>query len=178
VTDIFRQLWADLGVNPWPALALVISTTVLFWFFTGVTYWLGPRLRLRVSPASLALMTVIGAITARAILGQTPTLVGGLIALTILFFWEWVLRHSSRWFTRGRRRHREAWVVMADGVANPAILDKLAITEVNLWVRLRRAGVTRLADVHLAIIEADGSLTVVRAGQVLDEELMTGVSAE
>jgi uncharacterized membrane protein YcaP (DUF421 family) len=178
VTDILRHLWRELGIDGWQVLALVIATTALFWVFTGLIHWLGPRLRLRVSTASLALMTVIGAVTARAILGNTPNLAGGVIALAILFFWETVLRRGARWLRRRRHSHRKAWAVLVDGKANHAFLDDLGITEGNLWIRLRRAGVTRLADVHLAIIESDGSLTVIRAGQGIDHELLTGVVTE
>jgi uncharacterized membrane protein YcaP (DUF421 family) len=64
---------------------------------------------------------------------------------------------------------------MVDGEANQAVLDHLGITERNLWIRLRRAGVTRLADVQFAIIEADGAITVVQQGRAVDPELLTGV---
>ncbi|MDR1710609.1 MAG: DUF421 domain-containing protein [Propionibacteriaceae bacterium] len=174
---MIENLWRELGIGPWQAIALVIATTVLFWFFTWLTHTFGPRMRLRVSTASLALMTVIGAITARSILGDSPTMTGGIIALTVLFFWEWVLRRGSRRIRRVMGTHRKAWAVMRDGAIDEALLDHLGITEANLWIRLRRGGITRLADVAWAIIESDGSLTVIRKGVEVDPELLTGVDA-
>jgi uncharacterized membrane protein YcaP (DUF421 family) len=171
-------LWDLLGISWWETVALIIATSVLFWVFTGLVHWFGPRMRLRVSTASLALMTVIGAVTARSILGPRPTMAAGVIALVVLFFWEWVLRRSSRWWREKRHTHRKAWAIMVDGEANAEFLDRLGITERNLWIRLRRAGVTRLDDVHLAIIEADGGLTIIRRGQGIDKELLTGVVTE
>ncbi|MDR1767940.1 MAG: DUF421 domain-containing protein [Propionibacteriaceae bacterium] len=173
---MWERLWAELGIGGWQALALVVATTVLFWFFTWLMHAFGARLRLRVSTASLALMTVVGAITARSILGERPTMAAGVIALTVLFFWEWVLRRGSRWLRRRRGVHRLAWLVMADGQVRPEPLRKLGISEGNLMIRLRRAGVTALRQVEYAIIESDGSLTVVRAGQDVDPELLVGVA--
>jgi uncharacterized membrane protein YcaP (DUF421 family) len=171
---MLENLWKNLGIGLWPAISLIIATTVLFWFFTWLTHTFGPRMRLRVSTASLALMTVIGAITARSILGDTPTMMAGIIALTVLFFWEWVLRRGSARLRRRRTRHK-AWAVLKDGVVRPEFLRHLGITEANLWIRLRRAGVTKLDDVAWAIIESDGSLTVIPKGTQIDPELLTGV---
>ncbi|MDR1851161.1 MAG: DUF421 domain-containing protein [Propionibacteriaceae bacterium] len=168
-------LWFDLGVSWDQALAVVISGTFLYWFFTLVLKLLGPRFKLRVSTASVAMMMLIGALTARAILGQSPTMLGGAIALLTVMFWEWVLFHTSRWM-RGRSFiTRDARAVVVDG---KVVLDQLAavgISEGNLYIRLRRAGVSRLDQIKYAIIETDGSLTVMRAGQEVDNELLTDV---
>jgi uncharacterized membrane protein YcaP (DUF421 family) len=172
---VIDNLWRELGIGFWQAIALVIATTVLFWFFTWLVHTFGPRMRLRVSTASLALMTVIGAITARSILGDTPTMMAGIIALTVLFFWEWVLRRGSRRLRRMGHGRRKAWAVMKDGEVNRTLLDHLGITEANLWIRLRRAEVTQLSQVAWAIIESDGSLTVIPKGAEVDPEILTDV---
>jgi uncharacterized membrane protein YcaP (DUF421 family) len=173
---VMENLWKVLGIGWWPAIGLVIATTVLFWFFTWLNHVFGQQMRLRVSTASLALLTIIGAITARSILGDTPTMAAGIIALTVLFSWEWVLRHCSSRFLR-RTRDR-AWPVVRDGVVDGEFLRQLGITEVSLWIRLRRAGVTRLDDVAWAIVESDGALTVIRRGTQLDPELLAGVAGQ
>jgi uncharacterized membrane protein YcaP (DUF421 family) len=167
-------LWSELGIGFEQAVALVIATTVLFWFFTWLMHAFGPKLRMRVSTASLALMTVIGAITARSILGEKPTMTAGLIALAVLFFWEWVLRRASRWLRR-RGVRRKAWAVMVDGVACADRLNRLAMSEAGLMIRLRRAGVRQLAEVKLAILEADGTLTVIRTDEIVDPQILQGV---
>ncbi|MDR0365461.1 MAG: hypothetical protein LBH68_01320, partial [Bifidobacteriaceae bacterium] len=75
---------------------MIVSTSVLFWVFSALMMWFGQRLRLRVSITTLALMTVIGAVTARAMLGDAPKLAGGLIALVVLFAWEHAVRLVTR----------------------------------------------------------------------------------
>jgi uncharacterized membrane protein YcaP (DUF421 family) len=64
---------------------------------------------------------------------------------------------------------------MTDGVAIPERLARVHLTEATLMIRLRRAGVRHLEDVQSAIVEADGSLTVVRKGEAVDPELLVGV---
>jgi uncharacterized membrane protein YcaP (DUF421 family) len=136
---------------------------------------LGQALKLRVSVMTLALAAVIGAVTARSMLGDTPKLAGGLVALVVLFGWTWVVETAAgrSW---GRRLPKLARAVVVDGQVDDTMLKLSRIRLSDLWVRLRRAGVTHLADVRYAIVESDGSFTVVRLGQDVDRELLTGVA--
>jgi len=172
VTRMTEAFWGYIGLTRWHVLALLVSTSVLFWFFTISMRVFGPRLRLRVSVSSLALMTIVGSVTARSMLGSNPTLAAGMICLTVMFVWESTFRLWQKW--RRRPAHR-ARAVLVDGMVDTATLRQAGITESDLWIRLRRAGVLRRADARVAILEGDGSLTVIRAGQAVDRELVADV---
>jgi uncharacterized membrane protein YcaP (DUF421 family) len=172
---VIESVWRELAIT-WPqAAAVAVSTTVLFWVFAGLLAWLGQALNLRVSVMALAVAAVIGAVTARSMLGDAPKLAGGLVALVVLFGWAWAVETATggRW---GRRLPKLARAVVVDGQVDDAMLKLSRLRPSDLWVRLRRAGVTRLADVRYAIVENDGSFTVVRAGQDIDRELLAGVA--
>jgi uncharacterized membrane protein YcaP (DUF421 family) len=172
-----ESLWSELTITGPQFAAVAISTSVLFWVFSGLMAWFGQRLRLRVSVATLALMTVVGAVTARSMLGESPKLMAGLVALAVLFAWEFVFVVAGR---RWRWRHpsARARAVVVDGRLNEAALRLAGIRSTDLWIRLRRAGVTELAKVRYAIVEGDGSITVIRHGQRIDPELLTGVALQ
>ena len=164
----------ELGVTGWQVASLAIGATVLFWVFTWLISVFNQRMQARVSGASVALMMLIGSVTARSMLGEQPTMVAGLIVLAVLFFWEgvfvWLRRHWRRAFS-GRKAH----AVLQNGVIDEGALRLAHLSHADLLVRLRHAGVWRLADVDLAVVERDGSLTVVRAGQPVDDEFLADV---
>lgn len=169
VEDAF---WDYIGLTGWQVLALIVSTSVLFWFFSVSMRAFRSRLQLRVSVSSLALMTLVGAVTARSMLGAHPTLAAGVVCLAVMLGWEAVFRAWRRW---RKQPPRPAHAVVVDGHADPSVLSGVGITEADLWIRLRQAGVLRRADVRAAIVETDGTLTVIRAGQPVDPEMLADV---
>ena len=137
--------------------------------------YLGQQMRARVTVTSFALMAVIGSVTARSMLGNHPTMSGGIIALLVLFAWEAVFRLLGGRLRRPLVPVRHARVVLTDGVVNHNALKQAHVGMTDLMVRLRHAGITHLADAAMVIVERDGTLTVIRAGQTVDEELLAGV---
>ncbi|MDR0847549.1 MAG: DUF421 domain-containing protein [Propionibacteriaceae bacterium] len=172
---MFQAMWDQLGITGWQALAVVVSTTVLFWVFTFLMSYLGQQMRARVTVTSFALMAVIGSVTARSMLGNHPTMSGGIIALLVLFAWEAVFRILGSRLRRPIVPVRQARVVLTDGVVDEEALKQAHVRTTDLMVRLRHAGITHLSDAGLVIVERDGTLTVIRAGQTVDEELLAGV---
>ncbi len=72
-----------LGMQPLGAVAIVLSTVLLYFSFALLLRWYGQRMYASPSSLDLAVVTVLGAIVGRAILGQVPTLSGGLLALAV-----------------------------------------------------------------------------------------------
>jgi len=168
-----NTLISELGVTGWQVVSLVIAATVLFWVFTWIISFFGQRLLLGVSGSSVALMMLVGAVTARAMLGDQPTMAAGIIVLAVLFFWESIFAVLRR-----RRRSmpgRSARSVLQNGVIDEDGLRLAHLNRADLVVRLRRAGVTRMQDVELAIVERNGTLTVIRAGQQIEDEFLADV---
>lgn len=164
-----------LGIPPLGALAVVLSTIVLYGAITSLLSRAGQRLYASPSSLDLAVVTVLGAIVGRSILGQVPTLSGGLLALGTLFVVEGVagrVRRSAR--VVARRRHR-AVAVMVAGQVQRGELVRLGLDESALWSALRGAGVHAPQDVAVAVVEADGRFTVLRAGEEVHPAALTGV---
>lgn len=171
-----EQIWAHVGISPFGALSVVISSTVLYVVYAGLLRFFGQRLYVGVSTFSVALVALIGAITARATLGDSPTLLGGLVALGTLLVLESAFGSWSRHFPRARQRfHRPPVVLM---VGRQVCVDELArhhLSETQLWSRLRQKGIVNRAQVGVVILEPSGSLTVLRAGATYDPTLLRGV---
>ncbi len=164
-----------LGFHPVGALAIVVSTVLLYVAFATYLNHAGQRLYASPSSLDLAIVTVVGAIVGRSILGQVPTLSGGLLALVTLFALESVggrVRRSER--MQARRRQR-AVAVMVAGQVDRSELHRLGLDEAVLWSALRGAGIGSPREVALAVVEQDGGFTVLRRGQEVHPAALTGV---
>ncbi len=177
------ELWAYLGITGAGALSVVIASTVLYVGYSALLSAWGPRLFLSPSTLSLSLLTVLGAVSARAMLGHFPTLGGATVAILTLVLLEAVLgrmRQASRAATvsrrrgRIRRRHRPI-VVMVDGQVVARTLTTVRLTEDELYARLRQSGLRHREDAALVIVEARGTLTIVHRGTTIDPALLADV---
>ncbi|MEZ5184462.1 MAG: DUF421 domain-containing protein [Candidatus Nanopelagicales bacterium] len=164
-----------LGIHPIGALAIVLSTVLLYFSFALLLRWYGQRMYASPSSLDLAVVTVLGAIVGRAILGRVPTLAGGLLALAVLFGLEAIVgrvRRTEAVRTRGRHR---AVAVMVDGRIDRTEMHRHHLDDNVLWSALRGAGVRNPADAALVVLEQNGRFSVLRAGEPIHPAALTGV---
>jgi uncharacterized membrane protein YcaP (DUF421 family) len=170
------DLTAHLGISAIGALSVAVSATVLYAAMALVLKIWGRRLAVSASTVSVALVTLIGAIAARATLGDSPTLMGGLVAIGTLLVLEQVFgQWAGALAMRRQRWSRSPVVLMVGQRIRDRELRHYGITEAHLWSQLRLRGVVHRSDVGLVILEPRGSVTVVRSGTRLDRHTMHGV---
>lgn len=170
------EFWYQVGIS-WPQVVGVVGATVVLYLVYAAVLglWL-QRLQSSTSTLSLVLGTVMGAVMARAMLGNAPTLLGGLIALVTLAAMEsgfGFLR--TKGVTRRRAQQRPARVVLREGRVLASELRAAHLHEQDLDIRLRLAGVRSRSELALVILESRGTLTVLRTGQTIDAELVEDV---
>ena len=70
-------LWHDyLGISWTGAAGVVLSTIVLYLFFSLLVHLSGTRLMATMSTASFVVLAVVGGVSARSMLGESPTMIG------------------------------------------------------------------------------------------------------
>ena len=172
----FEELWYQIGASPAGALGVLIASVCLYLVFTLILQVAGPRLSANPSMLSFAVMALLGSLVARAILGNTPTLVGGLIAASTLLVMEYTIGRIRLGVDRiFIRRGPRPTVVMIHGHMLQWQLHHLGLREAQLLTLLRRGGVTHVIDTDLAILEPRGGLTIVHRGETIDARLVRGV---
>lgn len=175
--SVWDQVWYNVGITPGGAIGVVLASTVLYLVYTLVMHLLGPRLMAAPSVLSFTLVALFGAIAARAMLGNSPTLVGALLAISTLLVLESFLgRLQDSVMKLLRVKGPRAAVVMVHGHVIEPHLRLRHLSRDDLMAMLRRAGIHRLEDAELVILENRGSLTVVRAGEKVDSALIAGVA--
>ena len=172
--DAMGELWSHIGITPGGALGVMVASMALYVMYAVVLAVWGPRLFSSSSTLSMALLTVLGSLFARAMLGDFPTLGGALVAATTLLVLEALLGRLRRPLARTLGRHRPR-VVMVEGAFVPRPRRGRVASEADLLTRLRAAGVRRVEDAALVIVESRGGLTVLRTGQRIDTRLLAGV---
>lgn len=171
-----HPLWFQIGISGWGALGVVIATTVLYLAYTLVMHLLGPRLMSAPSVLSFTLVALFGAIAARAMLGNSPTLAGALIAILTLVTLESLLGRIQDGAAKVLHlKGPRPTVVMVHGHVITPHLNRRHLQADHLMAMLRRAGIHRVEDAELVILENRGSLTIVRAGERIDAALVADV---
>lgn len=170
-------VWRDyLGISWSGAVGVVLSTVVLYAFFSLLVQVSGQRLMANPTVGSFVVLAVIGGVTARATLGESPTLLGALLVLNTLMLLEWLtgtLRRTGS--SRSMGALRRPAVVMVGGSTVPGALRRRRLSEPDLLNRLRISGVRDLSRVELVILENRGTLTIVSEGATIDAALVAGV---
>ena len=151
-------LWHDyLGISWTGAAGVVLSTIVLYLFFSLLVHLSGTRLMATMSTASFVVLAVVGGVSARSMLGESPTMIGALLVLNTLMVME-ALMGTFRRLARSAAAHR-----------------RRRLTEAGLHDRLRIGGVLDPAEVELVILEERGGLTIVRRGERIAPALLADV---
>lgn len=156
---------------------MVLSSTILYFSYALLLRFWGRRLRASLSVFSVAVVTVAGSITARAMLGNIPTLTGGFIALIVIFSWEAIARHPKiRPLFKFKLASTQAELVMLEGVILTDQLKTFRLSEEVLWTKLRQAGITHRNQVALGLLESNGQLTILRSGNTIDSALLASIT--
>jgi len=169
------SLWDLLTVTPRVALSVVISTVVMYLVMVLLVRTLGPRVLSGMSGFDLAALIAFGAIIGRTALGLLPTLASGLIALATL-----VTLQGTIGVIRGYRfglavvDHHPV-MLMAGGCLLADNMAQAHVMPSEVQSRLRMAGVRNADEVAAVILEPNGAVSVLKRGELLDPQLLSGV---
>lgn len=169
-----ENLWYYIGITPTGALAAFLATIAMYLLFVGMVRLWWRHIGVTRSSFQIALAAVLGAIAGRSMLGETPTIAGGIIVLTTLLALEGAVGWARN---AGRMNARRSGgvIVMRDGNVDNGALRKLAISEHDLWVSLRQHGVRGFESRGAVIVEHNGALTVLTEATPIDRRLLAGV---
>ena len=171
-------LWHQIGISPSGAVGVVLATVLLYIAFSLVVRFSWRYFGASHSSFELALVTVLGAVVGRSMLGNAPTLLGGAIALTTLFALEGAIglaRRSSRYSRYADLGHVHGVIVMVGSEIDLPALHRLGITDRDLWTSLRRHGIHNVSEVGAVVVEHDGRLSILRAGTPVNRSILVGV---
>ena len=165
----------QLGVDPSTALAVVITTVVVYLAFVVMIKAFGQRSLTSVSIVDVTCIATVGAVVGRTTLLANPTLATGVVALATLLVTRRLLGTGKGYRVLGRLLDRRPVLLVADGRIREDAMRMARVTERELYQRLRLAGVTRMELVAYAVLESNGEVSVLRRDDCFDIRIVADV---
>ncbi|EPD32634.1 hypothetical protein HMPREF9306_01333 [Propionimicrobium lymphophilum ACS-093-V-SCH5] len=169
--SFWEQFWHQVGISPAQLLGVAVATVVIYLAITALLYTLGQRFYANRRSSGLVVTLVLGSISARAMLGNAPTLFGWMVALTIVIIMESIF--GVRHLLGFRRRARRAEIIYANGEPVDRTMRRYHITPSQLRSNLREKGIHDLSEVNFILLEPSGHLSVVKGD--LDDSLKVDI---
>jgi uncharacterized membrane protein YcaP (DUF421 family) len=157
IGEIFK-----LGI-PWSHL--VIRAVIIYVvFFIGLRLF-GKRELGQFTTFDLVLVLLVANALQPAITGPDNSVTGGVIIITILLvFNRMVALVRNRWPWFDALIDPPPTVVVQDGEISKLALEKEGLSETDVDMAIREHGIDKLSDVKQAVLENDGSISVVTKG--------------
>lgn len=148
------------------ALGTVALRTFVVYFalFLGIRL-AGKRELGQMTPFDLVVILVISNAVQNAMVGPDTSLTAGLLAALILLLANWVVNNTAiRWAWFGSHVIGSPTLLINNGHFIDVNLRREGIAREEVMMALREHGVADVGDVHMAVLEVDGSISVVQSG--------------
>lgn len=140
---------------------IIGSTLAVYLFIVVAIRLFGKKELAQLSVVDLVFILLISNSVQNAMVGPDATLLGGLVAASSLFVVNYVLKYLQYRFPRfGKVVQGEAIMLIYEGKIINAHMKKARISEAELMEAVREHGVASVQEVNLAIMEVDGSISV------------------
>lgn len=169
-------MFSQMEITFIQAVDVVLAAVGMYAAFLIMVRALGARVLARMSTFDLLVTLMMGAVAGRVVLGETPVLPAGILGLGTLLVCEVVLGLARSQRLGHRLLTPPPVLIINDGQVLPDGLRKAHITTSEVMVALRQHGVRHMEEVKYGIFEPTGTISVLRAGLGVSEELMTDVA--
>ena len=148
---------------------VVLRTAVVYLFVVAAIRISGKREVGQMSVLELVVILVISDAVQNSMIGENTTLWGGLVAVVTLLSLDFAI---NRAIGRSRRLRNiiegEPRLLVRDGRLLQKALREEKIDADDVRAAIRSQGLTRIEDVRLAVLETDGSISVIPLDDAAD----------
>jgi len=154
----------ELLGTPQEIPVIVLRTVIVYFFVLGAFRLAGKREVGHLSPFDFALILLIANSVQNAMVGSSTSLVGGLVAAAVLLGANFLLGRLAARNPRVERVLRgQARILVNRGHVYQESLHAEGVSNEELLQALRENGCASLADCRLAVLEVDGTISVIAA---------------
>lgn len=140
---------------------IIIRAVCVYAFILVAIRLSGKKELSQLSVADLVLIMLVSNAVQNAMVGSDVSLIGGLVAASVLFLFDQILKYASYKNKRIKTLLEGNSVLLVyKGVVNMENMQRERITIEELNAAIREHGVANSNDVELAILETDGNISV------------------
>ena len=141
---------------------IVLRTAIVYFFLVLILRVTGKREVGQMSILELIVILVISDAVQNSMVGENTSLWGGLVAVVTLFIADKLLKYASRRSERLRKTlEGEPRLLVRDGRILAKALAEEGVDVDEVRAAARGVGIARLDDVRLAVLETDGSISII-----------------
>jgi uncharacterized membrane protein YcaP (DUF421 family) len=142
-------------------IRIIGSTLAVYLFIVIAIRLFGKKELAQLSVVDLVFILLISNAVQNAMVGPDSTLLGGLVAATTLFIVNYALKYLQYRFPKfGKVVQGDATMLVYQGKIIESHMKKAKISTEELMEAVREHGVKSVTEVDLAIMEVDGSISV------------------
>lgn len=151
-------------------LDITIRSLAVYAFMLVAIRLTGKKELSQLNTTDVVLILLISNAVQNAMVGNNTSLVGGLVAASVLFILNFLLK-KLMFKSAGFRNliTEKPEILIHNGNLDFAILSKLGITNEELQEAIREHGIEKYKDVKLAIMEADGNISIISGDEKLKQ---------
>ena len=132
----------------------------------------GKRSLAKLNAFDFVVTVALGSTLATVLLTKDVALSEGLLAFAMLAGLQWtVSRLSVAWPMFRRAVRNEPTLLCEDGQFRTQAMKAERVTKSEMEAAIRTAGIGRLEDVGVVVLETDGSMSVIRRGEQVPDLL-------
>jgi uncharacterized membrane protein YcaP (DUF421 family) len=141
---------------------IVLRTAIVYLFLVVVLRVTGKREVGQMSILELIVILIISDAVQNSMVGENTTVWGGLVAVLTLLGLDALLRTLTGRSKRLRRAiEGEPRLLVRDGRLLTRALREERLEPADVRAAIRAQGLERVEDVHIAVLETDGSISVI-----------------
>jgi uncharacterized membrane protein YcaP (DUF421 family) len=139
---------------------IVIRAVVMFLFLWAVTRAVGRSTLGELSTFELLLYVTLGDLIQQAVTQQDYSVTSGVLAISVFALLTVVLNWAQWRFPRTRAFvNGKPLVIVRDGEMLPTAARQQRVSSNDLLALARQQGIREVADIELAVLEADGKVS-------------------
>lgn len=145
-----------------PYLDIIIRSGAVYFFMVIALRLFGKKELSQLNTSDVILILLISNSVQNAMVGNNTTLAGGLIAATVLFIINFILKKLMfRYRSFSDLLQQKPEILIHDGTLDFKILSRLNITSEELREAMREHGIEYFSQVKLAMLEVDGNISII-----------------
>lgn len=166
MTNLLGLDWGELFSFSVPPAEIVVRGSAMYWFLFLIFRFVVRRELGSIGIGDILIMVIVADASQNAMAGEYKSISDGFLLVGTLIGWNMLLDWAGFRFPWLRSFVRPpSLLLVKHGRLLKNNMRREFISEDELWVKLREAGVESLATVKRAYVESDGQISVIRQKQ-------------